>query len=91
LDDIVRLREHIEQHGSVVPEPIATAAGRIVGERMVPNPAVRMLRDAERQHERWLAALAIPPGHRAGLGVMQVKAESKLEQLITSREQRRTQ
>jgi hypothetical protein len=85
LDDIVRLREHIAAHGAVVEEPIATPAGKVMGTRMVANPAVKMLRDAERQLERWLMALAIPPGARAALGWAQVKTESKLEALMAQR------
>jgi hypothetical protein len=85
LDDIVRLREHIAAHGAVVEEPIVTPAATMVGTRMVANPAVKMLRDAERQLERWLMVLSIPPGARAGLGRAQVKTESKLEALMAQR------
>jgi hypothetical protein len=85
LDDIVRLREYIAAHGAVVEEPIVTPAGKVMGTRMVANPAVKMLRDAERQLERWLMALSIPPGARAGLGWAQVKTESKLEALMATR------
>jgi hypothetical protein len=85
LDDIVRLRESIAEHGSVLEEPIVTASGKVVGTKKVANPAVRMLRDTERQLERWLMALSIPPGARAALGWAQVKTESKLEALMAQR------
>jgi hypothetical protein len=48
LDDIVNLRAVVAEHGSVLQEPISTPSGKIVGTRMVANPAVKMLRDAER-------------------------------------------
>jgi hypothetical protein len=85
LDDIVNLRTVIAKHGSVLEEPISTPSGKIVGTRMAANPAVKMLRDAERQYERWLIALSIPPGARASLGWVQVKAEGKLDALMATR------
>jgi hypothetical protein len=85
LDDIVSLREHLAEHGAVLEESIATPAGKLVRTRTVANPAMRMLRDAERQLERWLMVLSIPPGARAALGWAQVKTESKLEALMAQR------
>jgi hypothetical protein len=85
VDEIARYRQHIAEHGYILTEPLFTAAGKITGERQVPNPAVRMLRDAEYQLERWLMILAIPPGARAGHGLAQVQAADKLVSLLERR------
>ena len=80
--DEVRAYRDILAKGSLLQEPITTASGKVVGTRFVPNPAEMMLRRAERQLERWLVELAIPPIARARLGLVQVKAQSKLEALM---------
>jgi hypothetical protein len=78
-----RLPGDIAEHGPILDEPTVSASGKVVGHRQVPNPAVRMLRDAERRLERWLMLLAIPPSARAAHGLAQVKAVDKLESILS--------
>ena len=88
-DEMDRLRREVEKHGYLLEEPItAGQQGKIVGTRLVANPAVRMLRDAEKQWQSMMSDLCIPPAARARLGLVQVKAaaeKSKLEQIFDRR------
>jgi len=58
VDECDRYRHHIREHGAMLSEPLLTSSGRVVGSKQVPKPAVRMLREAEKQLERWLIASA---------------------------------
>jgi hypothetical protein len=73
--------------GPLLTEPIVSPSGKQVGTRFVANPAAKMLRDAEASLLKWLVVLAIPPTSRAVLGLVQVKAQSSLEQLMRGRNQ----
>lgn len=70
------MREH------TIKEPLFSPSGKLMGERIVPSPVVKLLRDAEKQLQQWLMILAIPPVSRARLGLVQVKTQSKLEELL---------
>jgi P27 family predicted phage terminase small subunit len=85
VDEIERYRQHIGEHGWMLAEPLFTAAGKVVGQRQYPNPAVRMLRDCENQLERWLMLLGIPPVARARLRVAEVATVTVLDSLIERR------
>lgn len=89
FDEIGRYRKALAA-GPLLREPIVSASGKVVGERFVPNPAEVMLRRAERQLERWLIVLAIPPTARATLGLIEVRAQSGLEELLRQRNQPQT-
>lgn len=87
-DDMVALRRLVAKHGPLLEEPIVTPGGVEVGTRLVANPAVKMLRDAEKQWQSFMADLCVPPAARARLGLVQVKAaaeKSKLEQIFDRR------
>lgn len=87
-DDMGALRREVSRHGHLLSEPIVTPTGVEVGTRLVANPAVKMLRDAETQWRSCMADLCIPPAARARLGLVQVKAaaeKSKLEQIFERR------
>jgi P27 family predicted phage terminase small subunit len=88
FDELAKYRRLVEKHGVLLQEPIVTPTGAVVGERWVPNPVVKMMRDAEKTLERWLVELGLTPSARARLGLVQVKAESKLDALIASRQAR---
>lgn len=87
-DEVGRYRELAKN--PLLREPIVTPTGQVVGHRVVANPAVRLQRDAEKQLERWLVELGLTPSARARLGLVQVRAESKLDSLIAAREKRAT-
>lgn len=52
------------------------------------NPALASLRAAEKSLGEWLSKMGIPPADRARLGLAQVKAESKLDELMERRQRR---
>lgn len=85
FDDIASYRRLVTKHGPLLEEPITTPTGVEVGIRLVANPAVKMLRDAEKQWQSCMADLCIPPAARARLGLAQVKAQSKLEEILARR------
>jgi phage terminase small subunit len=94
-DEILELRGDVLQRGRLLREPIVTPTGEVVRDdegdlvfKTTPNPAVKMLRDAEKEFRATLIDLAIPPAARARLGLAQVKAESALERLLAKRAER---
>lgn len=86
FDEIHDLRAALEKFGPLLEEPIATPSGEIVGKRLVPNPASKMLRAAEKQLQSWLSDLGFPPSARARLGFIEVKRQSILEGLMGNRD-----
>lgn len=84
VDEIAELEATITKLGWLLSEPIVTPAGAVVGEKVVPNPAVRMLRDAEKQLDRELSALGFDPTSRSRLGLAEVKKQSILESLLAA-------
>lgn len=89
-DEITQLRRLLAKHGHLVEEVHASASGKVLGVKLVANPASKMLRDAEKAWTSYLVLLAIPPTERARLGLTKVKTESKFEKLMADRA-RRTQ
>ena len=87
-DEIGLYRREIAKNGPLLKEPISTPSGHVIGERLVPNPAVKLLRDAEKAWTANLVLLGLPPTERARLGLTQVKAQSKLEKLSAARAKR---
>jgi hypothetical protein len=85
MDECERMRAEIEKDGRLLEEPIVTPTGHVVGIRRVPNPTVKMLREAERQLERYLMQLGFAPIARARLGLVEVRRQSKLEELLAKR------
>lgn len=81
VDDLASYREYVTRLGPVLEEGLATPAGIVVGSRFVANPAVKMLRDAEKQLDRELSALGFDPASRSKLGLAEVKKQSILETL----------
>ena len=89
FDEIVGHRQEIAARGAVIESPIMYK-GEAVPEvyELKPNPAMKMLRDAEKSLLAILIELGFTPSARARLGLVQVKAQSKLEQLARAREER---
>jgi hypothetical protein len=83
VDEVEHYRQHIREQGSMLSEPLFTSSGKVVGQRQVPKPAGRMLRDAERQLERWPMLLAIPTSAQAAHGLAQVKAHDKFDATLS--------
>ena len=79
LGDIHDLREQIRALGWLLSEPITTPLGVVVGESIKPNPAVKMLRDAETRLDKELTALGFDPTSRSKLGLAEIKKRSILE------------
>ena len=91
-DELDALRNDLETHGQLLLEPIVTPKGPAIdpgtGEmlmRLVPNPAAKMIRAAEKQLQSWLQELGFTPTARARLGLAEVKRQSKLEELMAMR------
>jgi phage terminase small subunit len=82
-DEAATYRRLIHTAGPLLKEPIVTPSGAVVGNRIVPNPAVAMLRKVEAQMERELSNLGFNPVARSRLGLAEVKARSILEDLIS--------
>lgn len=53
------------------------------------NPLVQALSDLEKQIGAWLSLLGLTPSDRSRLGLAEVKAQSKLEQMQAERDKRR--
>lgn len=75
----------------MVREPIITPSGLLVrdddGKPMyhwAPNPACKLLRSAEVALRGFLADLGFSPTARARMGLAQVKAQSKLEEMLAN-------
>jgi P27 family predicted phage terminase small subunit len=83
-DEIATLRNAVVKLGPLLEEPIITPTGVVTGEtKVVANPAVKMLRDAEKSLREDLTALGFDPVSRARLGLAEVKRQSILEQLLS--------
>lgn len=84
LDEIDTYHRLVATLGPVLEEPIVTPSGVVVADsaRFVPNPAVRMLRDAQKQLDRELSSLGFDPTARSRLGLAEVKRESILQRLL---------
>ena len=91
VDDIAEYRRLISRMGPVLIES-ALAPNGFAGEekRVVPNPLVKMQRDAERQLDKELSAIGFDPTARSRLGLAEVKRQSKLEELLAKRQKRGT-
>lgn len=94
LEQACRLVDEIEEWRPVVRrapilrEPITTPTGTIVGEKWVVNPLEGVLRRGEATLRGILSDLGFNPTARAKLGVAQVKAASRLEELLENRRSR---
>ena len=77
LSEIHELSAVVSTLGYLISETVANG----VGEKIVANPAVKMLRDAEKQLDKELSALGFDPTARARLGLAEVKRISILSQL----------
>ena len=67
VDERVTVREELKR-GVLLEEPIVSPTGRIVGTRIVPNPAVSMLRALDRQLADLSRDLGLVPAARVKLG-----------------------
>lgn len=85
-DDIASYQADIASVGTLLEEPIVTPTGVIVGQKIVPNPLVKMRNDALKLLDRELTSLAFDPVSRARLGLAEVKRQSVLEGLLSRRE-----
>ena len=81
-------REVISQMPFTV-EPINSARGEAMGERMVASPAWKVLRDVEKQLAQELGRLGLNPTARRELGLAEIKATSKLQDLADRAARRR--
>lgn len=90
-DEAERYRNMIRQMGPVILETVTTSSGQQLAEkRVVKNPIVAMLRDVEKNLDRELSQLGFDPVARARLGLAEIKAASKLEELAAKRAARGT-
>lgn len=78
-----KLREDIAEHG------VSYLNKGIGGTRYYTRPEAMQLREVEAQITTWLSELGLTPMSRSKLGVAEVKAKSKLEEM-RERRQRKT-
>lgn len=84
-DEVDEMRRRIAAEGLTQLEPIVTPAGHVVGERMTPHPLLKELRSAQKLLQQLGSALGLDPTSRSRLGLAEVKKQSIIEQLLTSR------
>ena len=85
VDEVTTYRSLIRRAGPLLKEPIVTPAGMVVGDKIVANPAVLLLRKAESQLEKELSSLGFNPTARSRLGLAEVKRVSIIEQFHSQR------
>ena len=90
-EQIEAFQESIDKYGTVVEEPIVSPKGEVVGYALKPNPAYKMMRQAEVNLRSLLSELGFTPTARARLGLAEVRTQSKLEELFARREKRARQ
>jgi hypothetical protein len=78
-DERARLREFIADNGS------SYASNGQNGTRWYPYPEVAQLADLEKRITTWLSSLGLDPASRGRLGLAEVKARSKLEEIRARR------
>ena len=61
--------------GVLLEEPIVSPSGKVVGTRVVPNPAAAMLRALDKQLDALCDRLGLVPAARARLGLTLTTAE----------------
>jgi len=87
LEERQALRDELKA-GYLLREPIVSPTGKIVGERLVLNPALPALRALDRALEALAGALGITPRSRADLGLTLTDAELKamnIDELMSQR------
>ena len=87
VDERELVRAELER-GFLLAEPIVTPTGRVVGERLVANPAAAMLGQIDRRMDELSAALALTPRARGQLGLVLTAAERgavELQNLLVSK------
>lgn len=84
VDDITKYRAMVNEMGPIIVETI-TANNAQFDTKIVANPLVKMLRDAEKQLDKELSAIGFDPTARARLGLAEVRRQSKLEELMAKR------
>lgn len=77
----------LKREGMFFQRPIVTPRGDVVGHEPYPHPATDAKRKLETSVARLVAEYALSPQSRAKLGLVQVQAQSKLEELLRSRRQ----
>jgi P27 family predicted phage terminase small subunit len=83
FDEVHAHRRDVARYGRIIEEPVLHLGEVVAGVvHLKPNPAIKSQRDAERNLERWLVLLGIPPISRAHLGLAKVKVQSKLQELF---------
>lgn len=91
LDEMVELRALIKQHGHLIEEVHASSSGKVLGTRLVANPACKLLRDAEASFTSALNQLGLTPAARARISSIVAEAAtaaSKLAELQAWRSNR---
>lgn len=84
IEDMDGYRKLLSQMGPILVET-NTANAANSDKKVVPNPLVKMLRDAEKQLDKELSSIGFDPTARARLGLAEVKRQSKLEELMDKR------
>ena len=76
LDERVAVSAELAR-GVLLEEPIVSPTGKVVGTRVVANPAVAMLRQIDRELDQLADRLAVVPSARARIGVSLTTAEKQ--------------
>lgn len=78
VDEIAAYRAALLEHGPVVSEPVVSPRGEVVGSKLAPNPAAKMLHDADVELNALTHALGLSPRARAQLGLTAVRTRRHL-------------
>lgn len=79
----------VVRDGYTLKEPLFTPKADVMGDRVVAHPLLKEIRGIQKQQDVIAAALGLSPTARSRLGVAEVKAASKLEELQAKQRDRR--
>ena len=80
-DETIELRRLVKKHGHVIEEVHASASGKVLGTRLVANPAVKQLRAAEDSLMSYMNAFGLTQAARARIGSVVAEAASTATKL----------
>ena len=85
IDQRTEMMRLIVEDGLEKEEPIVTPAGMVVGMRKVAHPLVKELRAVNKEIRDIASVLGFDPTARSRLGLAEIKAETKLTELLQRR------
>jgi P27 family predicted phage terminase small subunit len=81
-DEREAYRQALSDHGALLSEPIVGPKGDVLGNRLIPNPAIAALRGVDRSLEALTVQLALSPAARVRLGLNMARGGEMAAYLI---------